>query len=432
MSIEVRDIFHLYPGAGGMVPALRGLSLSVADGEVCVVRGPNGSGKSTLVEVLSGSLIPLSGHVDVNGMLRVLRQHDNVLTELSVREFLSLAESNVDALMDEWHFESIADTRLHDVSSGTRQLVAAAAVLASRPAVLLADEPAATLSPAAASDLYQRMTQHCREHNVTLILVTHDKAAEAFADRIVRISDGRISEQWLPDQVEQAIVDRHGWLRLPREQKFEVPALVNFEARGDRLEVHGLNHQALDTRTERQASTSSDVAVALRSVDLPFGASESNTQLSYEITQGSLVVVSGPSGVGKSLLLQVIAGIQATASGEVVVTDSCALFADHVGLALTVREAGAGDEWIDRLGLHEFADRPMGTLSGGQRQKSLLAIALSSDAQILLLDDPTSALDEENRELITGILLKETARTIIVASNDELLATSVDFALELS
>ena len=432
MSIEVRDIFHLYPGAGGMVPALRGLSLSVADGEVCVVRGPNGSGKSTLVEVLSGSLIPLSGHVDVNGMLRVLRQHDNVLTELSVREFLSLAESNVDALMDEWHFESIADTRLHDVSSGTRQLVAAAAVLASRPAVLLADEPAATLSPAAASDLYQRMTQHCREHNVTLILVTHDKAAEAFADRIVRISDGRISEQWLPDQVEQAIVDRHGWLRLPREQQYEVPALVNFEQRQDRLEVHGLTQQENSARIERQASMSTEVVVSLRSVVLPFGAGDHVAGVNCDVTRESFVAVSGPSGTGKSLLLQVIAGTQETVSGEVMVNGSCALFAQHVGLALSVREAGAHDEWIDRLGLHEFADRPMDTLSGGQRQKSLLAIALSSDAQILLLDDPTSALDEENRELITGILLKETARTIIVASNDELIVESADVSISLS
>ena len=432
MSIEVRDVFHLYPAAGGMVPALRGLSLSVADGQVCVVRGPNGSGKSTLVEILSGALKQLSGHVYVNGVLRVLRQQDNVLSELSVREFLELARVDVDALIREWRFEAIADTRLSDVSSGTRQLVAAAAVLASRPAVLLADEPAATLSPSEASNLYQRMTQHCRDHDVTLILVTHDKAAEAFADRVVRISDGRISEQWLPNESEQAIVDRHGWLRLPREQQYEVPAVVGFEPRDDRLEIHGLTQQASSAHIERQTSMSTEVVVSLQSVVLPFGAGNQSAGLDCEVTCESFIVVSGPSGSGKSLLLQTIVGTQDAVSGEVIVNGMCALFAQHVGLSLSVREAGASDEWIARLGLSEFADRAMGTLSGGQRQKSLLAIALSSDAEILLLDDPTSALDEENRELVTRMLLEQNSRTIIVASNDELLVESAEVVIDLS
>ncbi len=432
MAIEVRDVFHLYPAAGGMVPALRGLSLSVADGQVCVVRGPNGSGKSTLVEILSGGLKPLSGRVEVNGVMRVLRQQNNVLSELSVREFFELTRVDVDALVREWNFGAIANTRLSDVSSGTRQLIAAAAVLAACPAVLLADEPAATLSPSEASNLYQRMTQHCREHGVTLILVTHDKVAEAFADRVVRISDGRISEQWLPNEPEQAIVDRHGWLRLPREQQYEMPALVDFVQNRDRLEIHGLTQQVSRGHIERQVSMSTEAVVSLRSVALPFGVGDQVAGVNCEVTRESFVAVSGPSGSGKSLLLQAIVGTQVAVSGEVEVNGTCALFAQHVGLALSVREAGASDEWIHELGLSEFADRPMGTLSGGQRQKSLLAIALSSDAEILLLDDPTSALDEENRELVTRLILAEMSRTIIVASNDELLTTSADFVLELS
>jgi ABC-type multidrug transport system ATPase subunit len=88
--------------------------------------------------------------------------------------------------------------------------------------------------------LYRRITDHCREHNVTLILVTHDKAAEEFADRIVRINDGRISEQWLPGQDEQTLVDRHGWLRLPRDHKVVVPAAVTIVANDDALSVTGL------------------------------------------------------------------------------------------------------------------------------------------------------------------------------------------------
>ena len=429
MSIDVRDVFHLYPATGGMVPALRGLSLSVAAGEVCVVRGPNGSGKSTLVEILSGALTPLSGQVHVSGSLRTLRQQDNVLGELTVSEFLALAQADVEQLINEWSFADIADSRLVEVSSGTRQLVAAASVLASRPAVLLADEPAATLSPHETWMLYRRITNHCREHNVTLILVTHDKTAEEFADRIVRINDGRISEQWLPGQDEQTLIDRHGWLRLPRDHKVVVPAAVSIVANDDALSVTGLVQIPTEMKAERLQSASSDVVVSLKSAVLPYGIGDQSGGVNLQVTQGSFVVVTGPAGSGKSTLLRAMVGVESLASGEISIADSHSLFAEHVGASLSAREAGASDQWIERLGLTEFADRPMCSLSGGQRQKALLAIALSSETEVLILDDPTSALDEENRELVKQILRTETDRTLIVASNDEQLIAVADLVI---
>lgn len=429
MSIDVRDVFHLYPATGGMVPALRGLSLSVAAGEVCVVRGPNGSGKSTLVEILSGALTPLSGQVHVSGSLRTLRQQDNVLGELTVSEFLALAQADVEQLINEWSFADIADSRLVEVSSGTRQLVAAASVLASRPAVLLADEPAATLSPHETWMLYRRITNHCREHNVTLILVTHDKTAEEFADRIVRINDGRISEQWLPGQDEQTLIDRHGWLRLPRDHKVVVPAAVSIVANDDALSVTGLVQIPTEMKAERLQSASSDVVVSLKSAVLPYGIGDQSGGVNLQVTQGSFVVVTGPAGSGKSTLLRAMVGVESLASGEISIADSHSLFAEHVGASLSAREAGASDQWIERLGLTEFADRPMRSLSGGQRQKALLAIALSSETEVLILDDPTSALDEENRELVKQILRTETDRTLIVASNDEQLIAVADLVI---
>jgi ABC-type cobalamin/Fe3+-siderophores transport system ATPase subunit len=164
---------------------------------------------------------------------------------------------------------------------------------------------------------------------------------------------------------------------------------------------------------------------------LPHGIGDQSGGVNLEVTHGSFVVVAGPAGSGKSTLLRALVGVESLASGDVSITDSHALFAEHVGVSLSAREANASDEWIDRLGLTEFADRPMRTLSGGQRQKALLAIALSSDAEVLLLDDPTSALDEENRELVTQNLRDETDRTLVVASNDELVVSSADATITL-
>jgi ABC-type multidrug transport system ATPase subunit len=409
-----------------MVPALRGLSLQVPSGEICVIRGPNGSGKSTLVEILSGGLQPSAGRVSVTGSLRLLRQQGNILPELTVGEYLSLASQNVDSLLGDWDLAELRDARMATISSGNAQLVAAIAVLASEPAVLLADEPAASLSIAASENLYQRMTDYCRSKNITLLLVTHDQAAEAFADRVVRISDGRIGEEWQPGTSEKTVIDKHGWLRIPPSFAVEFPALTEIKLLTDSLELVGLAPKLATNKFLKREVKQELVRIECQDLATGFNNEAVFNSVSFTAFSGSLTAIHGGAGSGKTTVLRTITGQQDIWSGKLDVTGEVKFFEQVVEGLLSVQEAGASPEWIARLGLEDYANRPMNRLSGGQRQKSLLAIALSSISEILLLDEPTNALDVENRDLIMQILGEQSARTIIFTTNDSDISQHAD------
>ena len=415
-----------------MVPALRGLNFTVPAGEICIVRGANGSGKSTLVEILAGALKPSAGEVTVDGTIRLVRQFGNVLPELTVREYLDLSGHNADVIVSQWDLADLEHLRMSQVSRGTSQLIAIAAVLAAHPSILLADEPAASLSVAESQVLYRRITQHCRANNITLVLVTHDVAAEQFADRVVRLSDGRMSEQWLPGAPEKSIIDRHGWLRLARDSGIKLPSVTRFQTSGADLVLTELERQADQVARSNREKPSNKVMVRTRELTAGFSTTPVIKACSIDISQNSLTAITGPAGSGKTTFLQTLVGQVRVSSGTFDVFGKISLFSDHVGEHLSVREAGAYDDFVKSLGIESYADRPMNKLSGGQRQKALLALALSSTAEILLIDDPTNSLDEENRELVCRVLLAQQGRTIVVSTNDMILIDVCDQAFDLA
>src|SRR5207253_445676 len=159
-AIELRDVFRVHSTPEGDAAALQGLSLRVADGEVLTVLGPSGSGKSTLLRLLAGLERPSAGAVRVYGV---------------------------------------------DVGK--------------LPARRLADEPTGELDAATADHVYAMLDELVREHRCTTVIVSHDPESARIADRIVRIRDGRVSEEWGRDDEasDRIVVGRGGWLRLPEE-----------------------------------------------------------------------------------------------------------------------------------------------------------------------------------------------------------------------
>jgi ABC-type lipoprotein export system ATPase subunit len=228
--IAVADLFCLYsvPG-GGTVAALRGMSLRVPAGERLVVHGPNGSGKTTLLRVLTGEVRPSSGSVAVGGVelagagtarlaslrrdvLGLVDQHsgrtlrpelhvlDNVALQLRLagrgrRQARAVAEDALGAL----GLDALAGRRPVTLSAGEAQRVAVCAAVAHGPSVLLADEPTGELDVDSADAVYDLLAAAAKRADATLLLVTHDGRAARVADRVVRIRDGRLSEQWVPD-----------------------------------------------------------------------------------------------------------------------------------------------------------------------------------------------------------------------------------------
>ncbi|MGZ4353549.1 MAG: ABC transporter ATP-binding protein, partial [Gaiellaceae bacterium] len=247
-AIELKDVFRVHSTAEGDAAALQGLSLTVRGGEVVVVLGPSGSGKTTLLRILAGFDRPSAGVVRVFGedvaklsarrlaeyRTRVLGYVDQhymraLAAELPARELVALqlgldgwtrAERfrRADELLDRVGLLAKRDRLPGELSGGEQQRVAVCAALAHGPKLFLADEPTGELDAASAGGVYDLIGDLVRSERCTAVVVSHDPSSVRIADRIVRVRDGRVSEESAGDAGEgELVVGRGGWLRLPEE-----------------------------------------------------------------------------------------------------------------------------------------------------------------------------------------------------------------------
>ena len=244
-AVDVRDAFRIHRSVGGTAVALQGLTLQVEKGEIVVVLGPSGSGKTTLLRVVAGfdSLSAGTAHVlgeDVGRLssaalarfrarnLGVLDQHyaRALSPDLSCVQTVGLglellgaphasARAAAANLLDRVGLGNRLDARPEHLSGGEQQRVALCAALAHRPRLLLADEPAGELDAVSAETVYALIAELAREQGATALVVSHDEAAAAIADRLVHVRDGRVVEEGEPGRPASLVVTEPGWIRLP-------------------------------------------------------------------------------------------------------------------------------------------------------------------------------------------------------------------------
>ena len=223
--LQANDVTKRYQPGLTAVDALRGVSLEIQEGEFVALMGPSGSGKSTLLQLLGGLDQPSSGDVVLAGQpisrlsdeqatrLRRSRtgfvfQFFNLIPLLDVTENIGLpfriagANPNrgelkqrikdVIALVDLTGKEK---HRPDQLSAGEQQRVAVARALVTRPAILFADEPTGNLDYHTGTELLGALWRSCVERGQTIVLVTHDSKAAAYADRVLVMNDGRIHDQ---------------------------------------------------------------------------------------------------------------------------------------------------------------------------------------------------------------------------------------------
>jgi putative ABC transport system ATP-binding protein len=220
--LEARDVTKRYALGKTTVEALRGVSLAVAPGEFVALMGPSGSGKSTLLQLLGGLDQPSTGSVVFEGAdishlsdaqatkLRRERtgfvfQAFNLIPLLSVRENIELpftiaggvrdARDRVRQVIELVELSGKESHRPDQLSAGEQQRVAVARALVTRPSVLLADEPTGNLDYTNSGELLDTLWRSSEQEGQTIVLVTHDARAAAFADRVLVIGDGRIEEE---------------------------------------------------------------------------------------------------------------------------------------------------------------------------------------------------------------------------------------------
>ena len=223
--LEARDLTKRYRLGETDVDALRGVSLAVAPGEFVALMGPSGSGKSTLLQLLGGLDQPTAGQVVFEGQdisrlsddaatkLRRERtgfvfQAFNLIPLLDVRENVALpftiagvdpgrgdAAARIAEVIGLVELRGKLRHRPDQLSAGEQQRVAVARALVTRPAILLADEPTGNLDYTTGSEILDALWRSCEDLGQTIVLVTHDAKAAAYADRVLVIEDGRITDE---------------------------------------------------------------------------------------------------------------------------------------------------------------------------------------------------------------------------------------------
>jgi putative ABC transport system ATP-binding protein len=223
--LEAHELTKVYNLGKLRVEALRGVSLSVGAGEFVALMGPSGSGKSTLLQMLGGLDKPTSGSVVFEGRdlgrlsdgqaARLRREQTgfvfqafNLIPLLDVRENIGLPftiaglnpkrrdlRERVSQAIELVELGGKEHHRPDQLSQGEQQRVAVARALVTRPSILLADEPTGNLDYTTGGEILHALWKSCDQDGQTIVLVTHDARAAAYADRVLVIGDGRITDE---------------------------------------------------------------------------------------------------------------------------------------------------------------------------------------------------------------------------------------------
>ncbi|MCI8582964.1 MAG: ABC transporter ATP-binding protein [Dorea sp.] len=216
--LKIDNLYKVYGKDDSQVTALDGVSLSIEKGDFTAIIGSSGSGKSTLLHAIAGVDVPTSGKIFLNGQdiyaqsrhnLAIFRrrqvgliyQFHNLIPTLNVVENITLPilmdrrKVNKERLNNLLELLGLEDRRTHlpnQLSGGQQQRVAIGRALMNTPQVMLADEPTGSLDSRNGHEIIKLLKKSNREYGQTLILVTHDNHIALQADRIIRISDGKV------------------------------------------------------------------------------------------------------------------------------------------------------------------------------------------------------------------------------------------------
>ena len=215
---SARGLVKTYGSGDTAVQALAGIDVDFARGELTAIMGPSGSGKSTLMHCMAGLDTVTSGTVVIDGedvgsmnqrqLTRLRRtrlgfifQAFNLVPTLTAAENITLPLDIARRPVDRVHFEAIVaavglKTRLHhrpsELSGGQQQRVACARALVAKPAVIFADEPTGNLDSKSSTDLLGFLRRSVDDLGQTVVMVTHDPRAAAYAHRVLFLADGRL------------------------------------------------------------------------------------------------------------------------------------------------------------------------------------------------------------------------------------------------
>jgi putative ABC transport system ATP-binding protein len=222
MSVELIDVHKIYKTKYYEVRAINGITMKIEDGEFIAIMGPSGSGKSTLLYLIGCLDRPTKGEVVIDGVetselsddeltrlrrekLGFVFQQYNLISTLTALENVELPmifrgvpknerKRKAMELLRLVGIEDVAERKPMEISGGEQQRVAIARAMANEPKILLCDEPTGNLDSKSGRQIMGIIKELNEEKGVTVILVTHEPSMAEFAERIVRLRDGRLQD----------------------------------------------------------------------------------------------------------------------------------------------------------------------------------------------------------------------------------------------
>ena len=438
----------------GPVRALRGVELELRAGEVTAIMGENGAGKSTLLKILTGDYRPDAGSLSLGGEtvnftepgdsraagLRVIAQEPEIVPHVSVAENIFIGSlgagifnraatiQRATAALDEWGFSKVIrpETIGSDLSPAQRQIVEIMRAIVAGPRVICFDEPTSSLGDEEVGILFT-VIRKLRSQGVAIGYVSH-RMAEIFqlADRITVLRDGGYVGSKLVTETDHDELVRMMVGRDLSQFFHRVPVTPGEPV----LELRGISNQYVK-----------DIDITVRA--------------------GEVVGVAGLVGAGRSELMKTIVGDFRIDSGELLVSGTARKFSspadsvaagigfapeerkaealllqrtvrDNMALAMLGKlsswifvkakaEKALADEYIGRLRIRtNSSEQIVGTLSGGNQQKVVLARWLATHPRLLVLDEPTRGVDVGAKAEIYGIIdeLAHAGVAVLVVSSE--------------
>lgn len=465
-QIEIKNLTFYYPdmetGEYLNKPALKDICLHIHQGEFVVICGKTGCGKSTLLKNLKPPICPkgkISGsvffedvHISELGERAqaetigfVMQNPDNQIVTDKVWHELAFGLENLGYSSEEIRLRTAETAEYFELtdlyfldtdklSGGQKQILNLAAIMTMQPKVLILDEPTSQLDPVATEKFMNMLKKINEDFGITIIMSEHRLSFVLDAtDKLVVMEDGEIINQGTPKNVAQRIADEQLEKLLPIpariykkcSQGTEIPVSVK-EGRAW-LESICKKSAIINGNKPKTIISKEDIALSCKNVWFRYEKKDRDIikGLDLSVKKGEIFAILGGNGTGKTTTMWLLSGVKKPYRGKLKVNGKTGLLPQNVQNLFrkdSVAEEleGCPEQLIREMELEDLQKRHPYDISGGQQQKVALAKVLMEAPDILLLDEPTKAIDEIYKESL-GDLLKELSRqgkTIIIVSHD--------------
>ncbi len=440
-------------------PALRGIDLSIARGEMFALIGPDGAGKTTFFRIVAGLLAPTSGRAlreDVP--FGMVPQRFSLYEDLTVDENLALrarlysvppAESAARAkdLLSRVGLDRFSTRLAGELSGGMKQKLALVAALLTRPALLLLDEPTTGVDPVSRREFWQVLNALHHE-GLTIVVSTPYMDEAEYASRLAFLDEGRLVAVGTRDEILAACPADNS---RPGGPTLDDAFVFFSNQNGEAGRVSDRPTPLPSSPSKKSSSSSSDILLRCDNLTRKFGAFTAVDRVSFEIPRGKVFGFLGPNGSGKSTTIRMLTGLLKPTSGtaigfggldvakdteawkkrlgymsqkfslyiDLTVEENLRFFGSIYGLSRS-RLADRVGALASRLRFEPLLGELTENLSTGQRQRVALAAALLHEPELLFLDEPTGGVDPRGRRLFWDLIYELAAArgmTVLVTTH---------------